>query len=159
LQGIDTWTVACLSKPPGVNCPDPNSPDYDIGGAGPNLLPNIVGFGQKSGIYWALNPDTGHIVWSSIVGPGGALGGIEWGTATDGERIYVAIGNNAHKSYTLANNGPTITWGSWAALDVATGKIVWQVADPTPGSLDTGAVSVANGVVYAGSYSGFMYGL
>jgi len=122
-------------------------------------LPNFVGFGQKSGIYWALNKDTGDVIWSSFVGPGGTLGGIEWGTATDGQRIYAAIGNNGHIPYALANNGPTITWGSWAALDVATGRIIWQIPDPTSGAIDTGSVTVANGVVYAGSYSGFMYGL
>jgi polyvinyl alcohol dehydrogenase (cytochrome) len=33
------------------------------------------------------------------------------------------------------------------------------VPDPTPGTVDPGAVSVANGVLYAGSYSGAMYGL
>ena len=159
LQGFDVWTVACLSKPPGVNCPSPSSPDFDMGGSGPNLVGNIVGFAQKSGIYWALNPDSGGIIWSTVVGPGSTIGGIEWGTATDGQRIYVAIANGEHLSYTLANGGPTITWGSWAALDVSTGKIIWQVADPTPGAIDTGSVSVANGVVYAGSYSGFMYGL
>jgi len=159
LQGLDTWTVACNSAPPGVNCPLPSSPDYDLGGSGPNLVGNIVGFGQKSGIYWALNPSSGDILWSTIVGPGGTLGGIEWGSATDGVRIYVAITNNSHKSYTLQPNGPTINWGSWAALDVNTGKVVWQVADPSPMALDMSSVSVANGVVYAGSYSGTMYGL
>jgi polyvinyl alcohol dehydrogenase (cytochrome) len=53
-----------------------------------------------------------------------------------------------------------ITWGSWSAMDAATGKILWQTADPNPG-IDFGAVSVANGVVYAGSQysSGFMYAL
>lgn len=158
-QNFDVWTLACLSAPPGTNCPAPSSPDFDFGGSGPNLLPNFVGFGQKSGIYWALNKDTGDVIWSSFVGPGGTLGGIEWGTATDGKRIYVAIANNGHHPYTLANNGPTITWGSWAALDVASGKIIWQIPDPTPGAIDTGSVTVANGVVYAGSYSGFMYGL
>jgi len=159
LQGFDAWTVACLSAPPGVNCPDPHSPDYDLGGSGPNLLRNVVGFGQKSGVYWGLNPDSGDIIWSSIVGPGGTLGGIEWGTATDGQRIYVAITNSSHKPYTLANGGPSINWGSWAALDPASGRILWQVADPTPGATDQGAVSVANGIVYAGSYSGTMYAL
>ena len=134
LQGIDTWTVACLSAPPGVNCPLPSSPDYDLGGSGPNLVGNIVGFGQKSGIYWALNPANGDIVWSTIVGPGSTLGGIEWGTATDGSRIYVAITNNNHVSYQLQPNGPTIDWGSWAALDVRDGHVVWQIADPTPGA-------------------------
>jgi polyvinyl alcohol dehydrogenase (cytochrome) len=160
LQGIDTWTVACNSAPPGVNCPLPSSPDYDLGGSGPNLVGNIVGFGQKSGIYWALNPSNGNIVWSTIVGPGSTLGGLEWGTATDGTRIYAAITNRDHKSYTLQPNGPTIDWGSWAALDVNTGRIVWQVPDPTAEALDMGSVSVANGVVYAASFTtGIMYGL
>ena len=160
LQGFDTWTVACL-LPPGTNpnCPVPSSRDFDLGGAGPNLLGNIVGFGQKSGIYWALNPDNGNIVWSTPVGPGGPLGGIEWGTATDGKRIYVAIANNSHLAYTLVPSGQRITWGSWSALDVRTGKILWQTADPTVGTIDTGSVSVANGVMYAGSYSGLMYAL
>ncbi len=78
LQGFDTWTIACQS-PAGTNpnCPVPSSPDFDLGGAGPNLVGDIVGFGQKSGIFWALNPDNGRIVWSTPVGPGGSLGGIE----------------------------------------------------------------------------------
>jgi polyvinyl alcohol dehydrogenase (cytochrome) len=158
LQGSDTWTVACLtSSGPNPNCPVPSSPDFDLGGAGPNLVGNIVGFGQKSGIFWALNPDNGNIVWSTPVGPGSSLGGIEWGTATDGKRIYVAIGNHDFLPYTLVPSGQQITWGSWSALDVATGKILWQTPDPTTGTIDTGSVSVANGVMYAGSYSGQMY--
>jgi polyvinyl alcohol dehydrogenase (cytochrome) len=120
---------------------------------------NIVGFGQKSGIFWALNPDDGNIVWSTPVGPGASLGGIEWGTATDGKRIYVAIANSDNLPYTLVPSGQQITWGAWSALDVATGKIVWQTADPTPGAIDRGSVSVANGVIYAGSNSGEMYAL
>ena len=160
LQGFDTWTVAChLPSGTNPNCPVPSSPDFDLGGSGPNLVGNIVGFGQKSGIYWALNPDNGNIVWSTPVGPGASLGGIEWGTATDGKRIYVAIANSDLLPYTLVPSGQQITWGSWSALDVATGKILWQTADPTPGAIDRGSVSVANGVVYAGSNSGQMYAL
>jgi len=160
LQGFDTWTVACLS-PSGTNpnCPVPSSPDFDLGGSGPNLLGDIVGFGQKSGIYWALDADDGSIVWSTPVGPGASLGGIEWGTATDGQRIYVAIGNSNHLPYTLVPSGQQITWGAWSALDVATGKILWQTADPIPGAIDRGSVSVANGVMYAGSNAGQMYAL
>jgi polyvinyl alcohol dehydrogenase (cytochrome) len=119
----------------------------------------IVGIGQKSGIYWALNPNNGAVVWSTVVGPGGTTGGIQWGTATDGSRIYVAITNSLHLPYTLATGGPTINGGSWAALDPRTGRILWQVPDPTPGAIDPGAVSVANGVLYAGSYSGAMHAL
>src|ERR1700676_2449002 len=55
LQGFDTWTVACF-LPTGTNpnCPVPTSSDFDFGGAGPNLVGNIVGFGQNSGIFLAL---------------------------------------------------------------------------------------------------------
>ena len=157
LQGVDVWTVACIRNPNPVSCPLPSSPDFDLSGSGPNLLPNIVGFGQKSGIYWALNPSTGEVVWSTVVGPGATLGGIEWGTATDGKRIYVAITNSNHLAYPLVN-GTTINWGAWSALDVATGKILWQTADPAQ-ALDMGAVSVANGVVYAPSFGGNMHAL
>lgn len=153
LQAFDTFEGSCPT------CPVPDSPDFDFGGSGPNLVGNIVGFGQKSGIYWALNPDNGNIVWSTQVGPGGDLGGIEWGTATDGKRIFAAISNNHNLPYTLVPSGQEITWGSWSALDAATGKILWQTADPTPGTIDTGSVSVANGVLYAGSFSGQMYAL
>jgi polyvinyl alcohol dehydrogenase (cytochrome) len=164
LQGIDTFTGTCgfgaaRPTPGNSNCPVPDSQDFDFGGAGPNLVANIVGFGQKSGIYWALDPDNGNIVWSTLVGPGSSLGGIEWGTATDGQRIYVAIANRFQLPYTLVPSGQKITWGAWSALDVATGKILWQTADPTVGTIDTGSVSVANGVMYAGSYSGQMYAL
>jgi polyvinyl alcohol dehydrogenase (cytochrome) len=161
LQGFDTWTVACTlaSGKTNPNCPVPASPDFDFGGSGPNLLGNIVGFGQKSGIFWALNPDNGNILWSTPVGPGSDLGGIEWGTASDGKRIYVSITNNDHLPYTLVPSGQQITWGAWSAVDVATGKILWQTADPTTGTIDLGSVSVANGVMYAGSGSGQMYAL
>jgi len=159
LMSYDVWTVPCIV--PGFEqlCPSPAGPDYDLGGSGPNLLPGLVGFGQKSGMYWALNPDTGETLWSTQVGPGGGTGGIQWGTATDGRRIYAAISNNNGAFYTLAPSGQQINWGSWSGLDVRTGKLIWQTPDPTSGAIDSGAVSVANGVVYAGSQSGYMYAL
>ena len=117
LQGYDTWTVACSNPKTGVTCPSPAGPDYDFSGSGPNLLGGLIGIGQKSGVYWALHPSTGDVEWSTTVGPGSTLGGIEWGTASDGQRIYAAIGNNLHTAYKLGRTGETITWGSWAALD------------------------------------------
>lgn len=152
LWGVDVWTVACIKNPNPVSCPIPSSPDYDLSGSGPNLLPNMVGFGQKSGMYWALNPQNGNVVWSSMVGPGATLGGIEWGTATDGNRVYVAISNGDKKPYPLLD-GSTTTGGAWSALDVNTGRIIWQTPDPD-GAMAIGSVSVANGVVYAPSFSG-----
>jgi polyvinyl alcohol dehydrogenase (cytochrome) len=159
LHGYDVWTVACSSPKTGTTCPSPAGPDYDLSGSGPNLLPGLVGFGQKSGIFWGLDPGSGDILWGTSVGPGSTLGGIEWGTASDGERIYAAIANSLHDAYKLAPQGQTITWGSWSALNVRTGRVIWQTADPTKGAIDTGAMSVANGVVYAGSFSGMMYAM
>ncbi|GAC1350908.1 MAG: hypothetical protein NVSMB27_37960 [Ktedonobacteraceae bacterium] len=166
VQAYDAWNAACNLRT--VNCPTPFGPDYDFG-AGPNLFTTVdahgqtrtlLGAGQKSGIYWTLDPDTGQIVWATQVGPGGGVGGIQWGTATDGNRIYVAIGNKENHQYTLVPSGQTATAGSWSALDAATGKILWQTADPL-GAIDTAAVTVANGVLYAGSMdsAGHMYAL
>jgi polyvinyl alcohol dehydrogenase (cytochrome) len=159
LLNYDVWTVPCIVDHYQNLCPKPTGPDYDLGGSGPNFLFGLVGIGQKSGIYWALDPDTGDIRWSTQVGPGGGTGGIQWGTATDHRRIYAAISNNNQVAYTLVPSGQQINWGLWSALDVFTGKILWQTADPTPGATDSGSVSVANGVMYAGSASGYMYAL
>ncbi len=41
----DNWTIGCTTTPPNSNCPTPKGPDFDLGGAGPNLLDHLVGFG------------------------------------------------------------------------------------------------------------------
>jgi polyvinyl alcohol dehydrogenase (cytochrome) len=75
---------------------------------------------------------------------------MEWGTATDGDRIYAAITNHHLIPYRLMPSGTPATAGSWAALDAVTGRIVWQTADPQ-NVRDLAPLTVANGVVYAGS--------
>jgi polyvinyl alcohol dehydrogenase (cytochrome) len=148
----DDWNVSCFTDPPGTgNCPKNAGPDYDFGSA-PNEFSittsagtkTIVGAGQKSGIYSAFDADTGDLLWAKKVGPGSTLGGMEWGSATDGQRIYVAISNFSRIKYT---GGAA---GSWSALDPKTGKILWQKPDPNS-SVDLAPMAVANGVVYAGS--------
>jgi polyvinyl alcohol dehydrogenase (cytochrome) len=152
----DDWNTACIFNPAGTgNCPSPAGPDYDFGGSGPNMLTvngnsNLLGIGQKSGLYWALNPSTGRVVWKTQVGPGSSLGGIEWGTAFDGTSIYVPIANLFGIPYTLQPSGTTANGGSWAALNPSNGQIVWQTATPSA-SMALGPASAANGVVFAGS--------
>ena len=97
----------------------------------------LVGAGAKSGIYWALDAATGQIVWSTQAGPGSTLGGIQWGSATDGVRIYIAEANSAFLPY---DNNPSLPHtGSWAALDPATGAILGR--PPTPAEASTPAPS------------------
>ena len=157
LQGYDAWNVACaLPRQPRPKCPDPAGPDYDFAqgpmlftAAGPHGPRPLLGAGQKSGIFWALDPSTGAVVWSTVVGPAGGSGGMEWGSATDGTRIYTAVANSDHVPYPLIS-GSTTTGGAWSALDAGNGAILWQTA--TPGRQTAmGPVTVANGVVYAGS--------
>jgi polyvinyl alcohol dehydrogenase (cytochrome) len=153
VSGSDFWNVACFVEP-FTNCPPAAGPDYDFASA-PNLITyrseagpkTILGVGQKSGIYFAFDPDSGAILWQTQVGPGSTLGGMEWGSASDGQRIYVSIANF------FGIPTPYGSGGSWAALDPANGKIVWQVGDPT-GSIALGPVTVADGAVYVSSMAG-----
>jgi polyvinyl alcohol dehydrogenase (cytochrome) len=160
VEGWDAWNVACLvGYPPGATwCPSPASPDFDFGGSSPNLflargsngrVETLVGDGQKSGVYWAFDPTNGKIVWDRLVGPGTSLGGLEWGSAYDGQRIYTAEADPFGVPYTLAD-GQSVSGGSWAALDPQTGAFDWQMATPG-GYAALGPVSEAGGVAYAGS--------
>jgi polyvinyl alcohol dehydrogenase (cytochrome) len=161
----DTWNVNCLDLgfPLAGVCPDPAGPDYDFG-QGPALFTariggktrDLVGAGQKSGKYWTLDRDSGAVVWSTQVGPGGTMGGLQWGSAVDDHRIYAAVNNSGATEWTLAN-GAITTRGAWSALDQATGQILWQTETPdfVPGGGGAiGAVSAANGVVYGCSFAG-----
>jgi polyvinyl alcohol dehydrogenase (cytochrome) len=158
-DGSDDWNVDCLwpalgFPTAGPQCPSNTGPDYDFASA-PNLITyrtasgpkTILGAGQKSGIYYAFDPDTGALLWQTQVAAGSALGGMEWGSASDGKRIYVQNAN------LYGINGPGGSAGSWAALDPATGAVLWQTADPN-GAIDIGPMTVANGVVFAASMGG-----
>ena len=159
LRPYDVWTLACIRpQAPQANCQLPSSPDSGSG-SGPNFMLDLVGVGQKDGTYTALNADTGKVVWKTQVGPGGPDGGIQWGTATDGYSIFVASANSNGLPYKLEPSGEVIKGGAWSALDLPTGKILWQTADPAAGATDIGAVSVANGLMYTGSPSGELYAL
>ena len=48
--------------------------------------------GQKSGILYALDPDQkGKILWQARLGQGGFLGGLQWGSAVEGDRVYTPL--------------------------------------------------------------------
>ena len=153
LASSDDWNVACFAEPSGTgNCPTGSGPDYDFGSGlqeftiklSDGRTRTLLGAGQKSGVYSAFDVDTRKLLWARQVGPGSTLGGIEWGSASDGKRIYVAISNFNGIRYAAGQAG------SWNALDAATGDILWRTPDPD-GSIDLGPLAVANGVVYAPS--------
>jgi len=170
---FDAWTVGCLPPPlsNGENCPDPEGPDYDFGQApalfkvaGMGKSRELVGVGQKSGQYWAVDPDSGQVVWVSQAGPGGTGGGLQWGSAVDGQRVYTANSNSNYKPWVLPD-GSITDRGVWSALDAGTGAVLWQRTTPFGGTPNvwgdtSGPVTTANGVMFSCSVlSGYMYAL
>jgi polyvinyl alcohol dehydrogenase (cytochrome) len=80
---------------------------------------DVHGAGQKSGQYWALDPDTGDVVWETQAGPGGTAGGLQWGSSVDGERAYTANANSNYVPWELPDGSVTkaiakgsVYWGS-----------------------------------------------
>jgi polyvinyl alcohol dehydrogenase (cytochrome) len=121
----DIFLTGCMNQPDGPNCPPASSinKDWDFG-AGLMLATRadgseLVMAGQKNGVVWALNPDDGALVWDTKVGGGGAMGGIHWGMAYDGSKIYAA--NNMSTGPTADEVSPGLY-----ALDINTGNVEWS---------------------------------
>ena len=169
-QGLagDAWNMSC-GTPDKTNCPDaPMGLDYDMGSS-PSLATmangkRILIAAQKSGVVHALDPDDGgKLLWQRKVAEGGILGGIEWGPANDGRRVYVALGDIRWNTPDLldpklaldANIG-----GGVVALDLTDGAIVWQAPPiecgerPQCSPAQTAAVTAIPGVIFAGGMSG-----
>jgi polyvinyl alcohol dehydrogenase (cytochrome) len=154
----DVWNTACVA-PDKANCPPSPGEDFDFG-APPVLqtMPNgrsLLIATQKSGVVYALDPDhQGRIVWSKRVGKGGPLGGIQWGGAADGTRVYIPVSD-------WAPDNP-LAGGGLFALDLANGKLVWYTPPVKPAcATQTGCsaaqsapVTVIPGVVFSGSEDG-----
>lgn len=121
----DIFLTGCMNQPDGPNCPPASSinKDWDFG-AGLMLARTLSGrelvvAGQKSGVVWALDPETGKPAWSTKIGGGGAMGGIHWGMAYDGRTLYAA--NNMSTGPTADEVSPGLS-----ALDIESGSIRWK---------------------------------
>jgi len=170
----DAWNVACgIFFVPGFDfevpgCPETDGPDYDFG-QGPALFKvkgadgkprDVVGAGQKSGVYWALDAATGALIWQTQAGSGGLTGGLQWGSAVDGIRVYTANSNSEFKEWFLKDGASAGHRGGWSALSAATGEILWERPNPAY-ERAMGPVSGANGVIYGCSMddAGHMYAI
>lgn len=155
----DNFLVGCR-QPGAGNCPDQGGPDHDFGSS-PVLrtLPNgkqVLLGGQKSGVMWAFDPDNnGKVLWQAKIGNGGALGGIEWGFAADGENVYVP----------MADPGGAARKPGLTALKIATGEQLWTVPAPKAqcswgtmrcNNSQSAAATVIPGVVFSGTTDGHL---
>ncbi len=158
----DTWNGSCPETAGDhANCANQEAPDYDF--ASPPILVEQLGsrpmliVGQKSGVLFALDPDSkGDLLWEQRVGVGGTSGGIMWGSAMDGERVYAALSDSKRVGRVIDPN----SGGGLAAVDIKTGKLLWKTPHPDCGSrkpcgkVQAAAVTAIPGVVFSGSVDG-----
>ncbi len=152
----DTFLIGCRAGSDNPNCPERNGPDHDFGSS--PMIATLAGgrelivIGQKSGVGFAMDPDKqGAVVWEYRAGLGGALGGIEWGSAVDGEHAFFAVSD-------IGRPRP----GGMHAVHLATGERAWFTPAPPPvcpsgrgcNAAQSAAITVIPGVVFSGSNDG-----
>jgi polyvinyl alcohol dehydrogenase (cytochrome) len=151
----DTFLSGCRGAG-NANCPEPNGPDHDFGNA-PILTRladgrDVIVIGQKSGVGFAMDPDKeGAVLWQYRAGQGGALGGIQWGSAVDARHAYFAVSD-------ITRPRP----GGLHAVHLGTGERAWLAPPPplqcAPGrgcnAAQAAAITVLPGAVLSGSNDG-----
>ena len=157
----DAWNVGCMVG--NDNCPKENGPDLDVA-ASPLLIASggkdIVVAGQKSGVAHGLDPASGRILWKTRLGHGGTQGGVHFGMAADGPRVFVPINDMADthdgRKYDAKAAGPGLH-----AIDAGSGRILWRSIAAnrcgTAPNCDPGissAVTAIPGIVFAGHLDG-----
>ena len=168
----DAYNGGCSSRGR-PNCPPEDGPDADFGQ--PPILVELGGgmralvMGQKSGMVHAIDPDAeGKILWQTRAGLGGLLGGSQWGSAADNQRVYVAISDVVLHSVAdpSAPGGHRIALdpkkgGGLHAIDLKSGAIAWSARPakcPATQAIcspaQSGAVTAIVGAVFSGALDG-----
>jgi polyvinyl alcohol dehydrogenase (cytochrome) len=135
---------------PPENCPKPPGPDWDFGAPGALATTtdgqDILIVPQKQGLIWALNPDTGVVIWKADVAReiAGGRGETLFGGAVDSQYAYFGLISSAH-----------------LALDLKTGEEVWYSPIVPPAGREqrrgvVGAVTLIPGVLLSGARDGMV---
>ncbi|HEX6895052.1 MAG TPA: PQQ-binding-like beta-propeller repeat protein [Bryobacteraceae bacterium] len=152
--------------------PSEHGPDVDFGSP-PVFIKTpegreLVLAGQKSGVVWAFDPDKkGEVVWNTRVGRGSAQGGVQWGMAYDGQKVYASVSDAGGKRSTDASGRPVrvldpAVGGGLTALKVSDGSKVWFAAPPDCGTrpgcspAQSAALTAIPGAVFSGSLGGIL---
>lgn len=169
----DVYNSACGGG--GVNCPPANGPDHDFGSSALLIKLSsgreLIFAGQKSGVVYALDPDQqGRIVWQTRVGRGSTNGGVQWGMASDGTKVYAAVSDVVRPPGGVGGAGPIgnarldpLQGGGLTALRLDDGGRAWFVPGtpcdpPKPGCspAQPAAVTAIPGVVFSGAMDGHL---
>ena len=163
----DIFSGGCATRNP--QC----GPDFDFGSSAMLVRSGgktLLAAGQKSGVVYALDPDRkGEIVWQTRVGKGSTNGGVQWGMASDGQKVYAAVSDVVRTpirdrdpaDLRTANLDPQ-QGGGLTALRLD-GSQAWYAASqpcdpPKPGCspAQPAAVTAIPGVIFSGSVDGHL---
>jgi polyvinyl alcohol dehydrogenase (cytochrome) len=131
------------------------SPTEDVGfSASPNLFTatidgierDLVGEGQKSGMFYAVDRDTGEEVWNATISPGGFLGGMEGTSAASNGMIAVPATNWPEFE------GPAS--GLVSGLNWETGEILWTADQSAPAA---SPAAISNDLVFHAGFDGVLH--
>jgi polyvinyl alcohol dehydrogenase (cytochrome) len=172
LTAGDAWNSSCMLAGK-ANCPDSDGPDFDFAASAMlialgNGRRELV-LGQKSGMAYGIDPDRqGQVLWQARVGEGGAVGGIEWGPATDGRNVYIAL-SDVRFTVSLIPGGNDRVYeldptrgGGMFAFSVDNGERIWRTSPPPCGDrrpcspAQSAAVTGIPGAVFSGSLDGHL---
>jgi polyvinyl alcohol dehydrogenase (cytochrome) len=154
--------IVC-GTPARPGCTPPHVPEFDLG-ASPVLVKlhngkRVLVLGQKTGMVYAVDPDDqGKLLWFDRAGKGGLLGGVQWGMATNGKSVFVAVSDLA-----FLGRGPNPNEGGGiSAYRVENGKLLWHTPAPGCGErrpcspAQSQAISAIPGAVFSGSIDGHL---
>ncbi len=169
----DIFSGRCAGKP---EC----GPDFDFGssailvhiGNAHSENRDMLLAGQKSGIVYALDPARkGAILWQIRIGKGSTNGGVQWGMAADGQKVYAAI-SDLERSRVQTNDPTDLRsfsldpnhGGGLHAIRIADGVQAWSAEPqhtcpaerPACSPAQPAAVTATPGLVFSGSVDGHM---
>ncbi len=135
---------------PPENCPEETGPDWDFAASSSLATTadgqDIIIAPQKEGLVWALDPDTGAVLWKQDVAReiAGGRGETVFGGAVDREKAY----------FGLVSSGVV-------ALDLKTGEEVWYKPLEAPKGRENlrgvvAAVTLIPGVLFTGARDGML---
>lgn len=162
----DAWNVGCMMGADHPNCPEEQGPDFDQGSS-PLLIKDgekqILVAGHKAGRVTGHNPDNGDELWSLTLGRGSIQGGVHFGMATDGERVYAPI-NDMNDTRNGEYLDPEKARPGISAVDPFSGELLWQhvqsdicgEARPLCDPGISAPVTAIPGAVFAGHLDGYV---
>ncbi len=126
----DAWNVGCMMSADHPNCPPEQGPDYDQGSS-PLLIKredggDLIVAGHKDGNIVAFDAATGaDRKWITRVGRGSIQGGVHFGMAAEGSRVYAPI-NDMNDTRNGDFLDPDQARPGVHAIDINDGLVLWS---------------------------------